>query len=266
MKVIVTLHQTLVIHIEKKLKAIMLKLTTDQKLEKSNFSILFIIFLFFFIHPLFSQTKETLSDLNLRVLPSKNSLSLGLIPAHTKIVILGEDNLNWTHIEYNGIKGYASSSFLRDVDEPYSNWSKLDYKTGQEPDCENYDIQYDVKSEGLLRIFLSENSDCVIKVMNNNNGKCIRIAYIRSGDSFEMKNIPKGTYYLKLAYGKDFRKGIVNEKCVVKFVENAIYELGSEKLRIDDINYGYELYLGVSEKELENEFNTKPIDEKLFNN
>lgn len=266
MKGLVTLPQNLEMLISKKLKVIMLKLTVAQKLEKSNFSILFYIFLFYFFQPLFSQTKETQSDLNLRVLPSKNSLSLGLIPAHTKIIVLDDQNLDWTRIEYNGLKGYAASSFLKDIDEPYSKWSKLDYKTGQEPDCENYDIQYDMKSDGLLRIYLSENSDCVIKVMNKNNGKCIRIAYIRSGDSFEMKNIPKGTYFLKLAYGKDFRKGIVNEKCVVKFIENAIYEIGSEILRIDDINYGYELFLGVSEKEMENEFNTKPIDEKSFNN
>jgi hypothetical protein len=45
-----------------------------------------------------------------------------------------------------------------------------------------------------------------------------------------MKNIPEGIYYLKIAYGKDFRKYTSNGKCIVKFMVDAVYKKSSQKL------------------------------------
>jgi len=80
-----------------------------------------------------------------------------------------------------------------------------------------------------LLIHVGNNTDVVVKLMNYSEN-CIRIAYIKSGDSYSMQNIPEGYYYLKIAYGKDFRKYTQDGQCIVKFMVNPTYERGTEKL------------------------------------
>jgi fermentation-respiration switch protein FrsA (DUF1100 family) len=50
-----------------------------------------------------------------------------------------------------------------------------------------------------------------------------------------MKNIPEGYYYLKIAYGKDYRKGIVNNQCQIQFTKDAVYEKGTETLDFNKV-------------------------------
>ena len=81
---------------------------------------------------------------------------------------------------------------------------------------------------------------------------CVRIVFIRSSETYFLKNIPEGEYYLKIAYGSDWRQKIVDQQCYGKFMKNAQYEIGEEKLDYNVIHKSdrvqipsYELTLNV---------------------
>ena len=124
------------------------------------------------------------------------------------------------------------------------------------------------------------NTDAVLKVINIKTSKCIRYVYIQSGDTYNIKNIPEGRYYLKIAYGKDWRQKIVNGKCVGKFVSNALYKKGEKILDFNKVYTGiksdgensyrtyqlpsYSLKLDATDFD-ENNFQTNSISEDEFN-
>lgn len=136
----------------------------------------------------------------------------------------------WWEVDFEGTQGYVYSSFLK-ID-PYSGWEKKNYQSGVTPDCENFTPKYDYDLDNYLRINVGSGTDVVVKLMKEGyyEDDCIRIVYVRNGDTYEIKNIPEGRYYLKIAYGKDYRKKIVDNICYVKFMKNAQYEKGIEIL------------------------------------
>jgi hypothetical protein len=86
-------------------------------------------------------------------------------------------------------------------------------------------------------------------------------------------NIPTGKYYLKLAFGKDYRQYNSGGNCNVKFTKDAVYEKGSDVLEFEKIIEGdyisystYEIQLGTSKSSVDSQLNTNVIDEKSFNN
>jgi len=123
-------------------------------------------------------------------------------------------------------------------------------------------------------------SDVVVKLMKkgtNSPDVCARIFYVRAGTTYSIKNIPEGMYYLKIAYGSDWRQTVLNDQCIGKFVYHPSYELGQEVFsynivweKEDDngnVNYSipsYELTIGTISN-LDGEFKTFDVDEKKFN-
>jgi hypothetical protein len=141
----------------------------------------------------------------------------------------------WCVVDFEGTQGYVFSSLLK-ID-PYSGWEKKNYQSGITPDCENVTPKYDYDLDNYLRINVGSGTDVVVKLMKKGyyEDECIRIVYVRSSETYEIKNIPEGRYYLKIAYGKDYRKKILNNICYIKFMENAQYEKGSEILDFNKI-------------------------------
>ena len=97
-------------------------------------------------------------------------------------------------------------------------------------------------------------------------------------------NIKLGNYYLKVAYGKEFRKLTQGDQCIVKFLRDAVYKKGEETFEFDKIKkpdvvrgntvyerYSYSYYELSLNIELKNIFEkggglrTKKISEKEFN-
>ena len=95
---------------------------------------------------------------------------------------------------------------------------------------------------------------------------------------------PLGDYYLKIAYGKDFRKSIEDNKCIVRFLQDPVYKRGMENLKFEKTRNGNEVIDGKEyahydisyfELTLNNEFqkglnkgktfNSKKISEQDFN-
>lgn len=256
----------------------MTRFIKDQILAKLSSNFFLVLALTLFSNVLFAQmTKRTTTSVNLRSSPNANSEIIKVIPANTDVIAVYDWDENWTQVNSMESIGYVSSKYLAESADPYELWKKVDYSTGEEPECENIQSKYDQNSLCKLTINMMYDNDCVVKLMRNSYGsaECIRIAYVRGGDQFTMKNIPFGSYYLKLAYGKDFRQGYSNEKCIVRFTKNALYEKSSDVLEFnqqpkgDYINYStYEIQLGVKSdnKSDLNNLNTKKIDENSFNN
>ncbi len=92
--------------------------------------------------------------------------------------------------------------------------------------CSNIIPEYDNAIENKLLIINKGNTDVVVKLMNVETEKAIRIVYIKEGEESAIKNIPQGRYYLKEAYGKVWKQKNIDGKCIGEFSERAVYKKG----------------------------------------
>ncbi len=168
--------------------------------------------------------------LNMRTGPGKEYEIITTLSIGDAVTLIEKNENGWWSVNFDGTQGYVFSSLLK-ID-PYSGWEKKNYPSGVTPECENVTPKYDYEIDNYIRINVGSGTDVVIKLMKKGDysDECIRIVYVRSGDTYEIKNIPQGRYYLKIAYGKDYRKKIVDSVCYVKFMKNAQYEKGIEIL------------------------------------
>jgi uncharacterized protein YraI len=168
--------------------------------------------------------------LNMRSGPGKEYEVIRTLSMGDAVTLIQKYENGWWEVAFDETQGYVYSSYLK-ID-PYSGWEKKYYQSGVTPDCENVTPKYDYEIDNYLRISVGSGTDVVVKLMKKGSylDECIRIVYVRSGDTYEIKNIPQGRYYLKIAYGKDFRKKIIDNVCYVKFMKNAQYEKGIEIL------------------------------------
>jgi hypothetical protein len=164
----------------------------------------------------------------------------------------------------------------------YSDWSTTNYSTGNSPSCYNFKPRFDRSINNRLAISVGSNTDAVVKLIDVETDRCIRYSYIRGDDTYTMRHIPQGKYYVKIAYGKDWRQKIVDDRCKGKFVINPLYKKGSEILDFNKIyegvqtvdgehyrNYSipsYSLKLEVVDVDTSSHFQTKAISEDDFNN
>lgn len=195
------------------------------------------------------------------------------LPLETEVEVLQKSKSGWWLIEFSGLKGYVFAKYLKP--DKYADWEKKTYNSGSTPDCENVIPEYDYDLENHLKVEVGSHTDVVIKMMRKTSfgDKCIRVVYVNTGDTYYMKNIPEGLYYLKIAYGKDYRQGVVDGKCYIKFVDNAIYEKGKDILDFNVIRTSrgtkvpyFELFLDVVTTTNANQFKTGNISEAEFNN
>jgi uncharacterized protein YgiM (DUF1202 family) len=193
------------------------------------------VFILLIIAAIDAQSQESFivkgKSINVREEPSLNAKILGTISGGEVVSVVNTENPNWWLITYYGNEGYVSAALLErpEESEKYRNWKKQDINTGDNPECENINPQYELDLDNNLTVHVGYNYDVVVKVMTYSN-ECIRIAYIRSGDTFAITHIPEGNYYLKLAYGKDYRKSIEDGQCKVRFLRDATYKKSDQNL------------------------------------
>ena len=257
-----------------------MKTTTDLQPVKSIFKklkILLTIFSLFLYINISCQNDEvyivTVETLNVRSGPGTNYDIVKKLKKGKEVIVKSAYNNQWYQIDIGfEQKTYVSSKLLSN--DP--NWNKKYHTSGSVPECENIKPEYDNEIDNYLKVNVGTNTDVVIKLMKiNNNDKdhCIRMAYIRSNETYVIKNIPEGRYYLKIAYGKDWRQKTINEKCYGKFMIGPIYEKGDEILDynlIEKDDYydvpSFELSLDIVYKyNIMDEFDTDKIDEEEFN-
>jgi len=223
--------------------------------------------------------------LNVRESPSTNSEVIASLSKDEIVTLVKIENENWAYISYYGIEGFVSLKYILSVDESekYKDWEKSRAKTGDNPECENIRPNYDYKIDNELIVKVGYTADVVVKLMEL-NGVCIRIAYIKSGENYSMKNIPEGIYYLKIAYGKDLRIFTKENQCIAKFLRNPSYEKGKDILDFNIIHKpntiigedeytnwevpSFELSLNIEYSKYskhENTFHSEDISEMEFN-
>jgi len=122
----------------------------------------------------------------------------------------------------------------------YSNWQATNYKTGEVPACLRYTpiFDYQINNNLLIRNINYGNTDAteaVVKLIylknhlqKNSEEITARTAFIKIGESHTMKNIPEGKYYLKIAYGTEWKESTINNKCIGRFTINPQYEKGDD--------------------------------------
>jgi hypothetical protein len=150
-------------------------------------------------------------------------------------------------------------------------WEEKTVVDGQLPDCYNF-LPKKGKLDNYLEVNVGGGTDVAIKVMNIKSEKCVRYVFINSGSSYKIKNIPEGTYYLKIAYGKDWLSKAENGQCTGKFIRNPQYEKGEDILDFNrkrtDEGYkipSYQLKLDVLATDITNTFESEKISESEFN-
>lgn len=150
-------------------------------------------------------------------------------------------------------------------------WSEEDLSNGQLPICYNFK-PLKGKYDNYLEVQVGSGTDVVIKVMNSKTEKCVRYVFINAGTTYKIKNIPQGTYYLKLAYGKDWFSKVENGQCIGKFLRNAFYEKGDEIIDFNIKDEGesysvpsFKLKLDVISRSPVNTFSSEKISEEYFN-
>mgnify|MGYP001160594507 CR=1 FL=1 len=223
------------------------------------------------------------ATLNIRSGPGTMYEIRATLSKNDEVTLIDKDSDGWWYIDFNGTKGYASTQFLKmpgasnstAKKDPYKDWEKKDYESGATPECDNIVPQFDYDIDNYLKISVGSNTDVVVKLMKMSYDEdvCIRMVYIRSNETFYLKNVPEGRYYLKIAYGKDWRQSIVNNQCIGKFVKNAEYEKGEEVLDFNlqktynGVNVPYfELSLNVITTQYKKDsYNSDNISEKEFN-
>lgn len=211
--------------------------------------------------------------LKIRSAANKTASILGNLKYGDEVKLLNSNNENWWLIQDGEIEGFVFSQFLKL--DPNTGWNKKHYESGETPDCENVDPQYDYKIDNYLKVNVGSNTDVVIKLMKKqyDGDICIRIVFVRNNETYFLKNIPEGIYYLKIAYGKDWRQKIVDQHCYGKFMKNAQYEIGKDKLDFNIINSynrtqvpSFELSLNVIvTRETIPSFKSNDISEAEFN-
>lgn len=210
--------------------------------------------------------------LNVRSGPGTQFEVVHKLTAGDEVEVIEKNQNGWWQIQYSDIFGYVSAKYLKR--DQYADWQKRTYSSGTTPDCENVTPEYDNNLDNHLKIQVGSNTDVVVKMMRKTTygDKCIRVVYVNSGDTYYMKNIPEGVYYLKIAYGKDYRQSIVDGKCYIKFVKSAQYEKGKDVMDFNVIKTAqgtsipyFELFLDVITTTRANEFKSGNISEAEFN-
>jgi hypothetical protein len=247
------------------------------KQEKSIFKALTFLFFFSSLFLCFAQaTYFTTTSVNLRNAPNVKSNIVVTLPKNLEVSLVEKTNSEWYLITVQGYNGYVATRYITLKADPYADWEKKNLISGETPECENINPKFDYNLDNYLEVNVGSNTDVVVKLMKMNSigDECFRMVYVRGGDSHRIKNVPEGKYYLKIAYGRDFRKKKNGDQCEVKFVKNAEYEKGTDILDFNLIKENglveipsFELFLDVqTSNSLNNNYDSKNISEKEFNN
>jgi hypothetical protein len=151
-------------------------------------------------------------------------------------------------------------------------WEEVSYSTGEKPNCITSSEKFDYKTENFLKILIGRNTNVIVKVHNSINDECIRCVFINAGETFEIKNVPEGIYYLKIAFGNFWmQKKSGDLKCEGKFQQEVYYKKGDKLLDFNTVKTdtgikipNFELKLEIYKKNKKNEYKSSQITEEEF--
>ncbi len=131
----------------------------------------------------------------------------------------------------------ASISVTRE--DKYSSWEKKTYKSGATPKSFNFKGKFDYKLDNYLKIKVGKNTEVVVKMYKMgktaSDDELVRVTYINSNTTQFIRNVPEGEYFLKIAYGKDWRETVKAGKKFGTFTQNALYERSQQILDFNTV-------------------------------
>lgn len=165
--------------------------------------------------------------------PKLNNSAESLKPKEAQIksgeLSAGNESQNTEGVNDNNIN--QDSELLNDP-----TWIDPALKTGNTPKGLVFSPKRDNSTDNYLEVCVGNNTDVVVKLVRKDNDQTIRYVYVKGTETYRIKNIPQALYYLKIAYGRNWRQKEVNGQLVGKFLSNAQYEIGTETL---DYHYKY---------------------------
>ncbi|MEW7292368.1 SH3 domain-containing protein [Aquimarina sp. 2304DJ70-9] len=133
----------------------------------------------------------------------------------------------------------ASTAISVTREDKYSSWEKKTYKSGATPKSFNFKGKFDYKLDNYLKIKVGKNTEVVVKMYKMGkttaDDELVRVTYINSSTTQFIRNVPEGEYYLKIAYGKDWRETVKNGKKFGTFTQNALYEKAPQVLDFNTV-------------------------------
>lgn len=164
------------------------------------------------------------------------------------------------------------------TDNSYSResvYSKVIMKNGNMTDCSGIKPLYN-NSLSTKLIISAQMTDVAVKIVNFETDRCIRIVFVNDGTTYTAKGIPEGKYYLKIAYGNDWKVKEGDPICKGHFTSHASYKKDHSnydfnKIYHDDGRvsipyYTLKLYRTYTSDNLENNSAGNSISETDFNN
>jgi tetratricopeptide (TPR) repeat protein len=145
---------------------------------------------------------------------------------------------------------------------------------GEFSGCNDFKPKYNKGLNNKLVITVGSNASVAVKLMDYSNDKCIRYVFINRNSTYSIRNIPEGKYYLKIAYGDDWKTMEGQPNCTGRFSRNTLFKKGSEILDYNLVYSGngyqvpsYSLKLDIifTQDDM-NTFSTEKINENDFYN
>ena len=134
---------------------------------------------------------------------------------------------NWHEIKFGKKTGYILGPSLNQNEF----WSKRASSNSNAPTkeiCDDFTPKHNYDLNNYFQLNAGADRDIVVKLMKKSSSKdiCIRSLYVEANEEVKMRNIPEGLYYVKVAYGNNWKLRDINNICYGKFEANAIYEKG----------------------------------------
>ncbi|MBR1792532.1 MAG: hypothetical protein IJ764_02715 [Bacteroidales bacterium] len=124
--------------------------------------------------------------------------------------------------------------------------------------------------DNYFDIELGGDLDMAVKIVNIETERPIRYVYVPAGSTTTINELPKGKYYLKLTYGKDWMISYDGNKTIGKFTREANYEKTTsmfdfgDKNTLDAVSYSLKIHI-EQDSRYENLSTTEISEQEFFN-
>lgn len=162
--------------------------------------------------------------------PDANAEVIANVPYGAQVKVLSVEG-DWMQVKALRQKGWVHSNYIAEVPE----WKKVRLRTGDAPSKYAVKPVYDKSVDNFLEIQTSSSTEAIVKLMKMSSEQvsfadtCVRVAYISAGTTYKMKNIPLGRYYVKVAYGRDYSRTVIDGVEHEGFRRYPIFELIQDK-------------------------------------
>lgn len=235
-----------------------------------------ILLIFFASSSAFSQTQDiyqiNVNSLVVHNKPDADSKVIATLKKGDAFVILSISD-NWHEIKFGKKEGYILGPSLNQ-DEFWSKRATSNNAPTKET-CDDFTPLHNYDLNNYFQINAGSDRDIVVKLMKQSKSDdiCIRSTYIDANTETKIRNIPEGIYYVKVAYGNNWKIRNINSVCYGKFETNAIYEKGADlfdfKVVKTESGYqvpSYQLTLEIITDNPDGKVVENQISEEEFNN